>query len=125
MQYLFYLARILFGGYFILNAFNHFKNVNSLVGYAQSQKVPNARLAVIGTGVLLLIGGLGILLWMFVPIAVLAITLFLIPVTFIMHPFWKIQDPMMRTMQYVNFTKNLALLGGALAFLFVGAYFVF
>lgn len=32
-----------------------------------------------------------------------------------MHDFWRQQDPNQRMSEMVNFTKNLALLGGALA----------
>jgi uncharacterized membrane protein YphA (DoxX/SURF4 family) len=117
MIYIFYIARILFGGYFLINAYNHFKNHVALAGYAQSMKVPYPKAAVLGTGLLLLIGGLGILIWFAVPIAVLALALFLIPTTFIMHSYWKVADPMARMNQKIQFQKNLAILGGALAFL--------
>jgi len=30
-----------------------------------------------------------------------------------MHDFWRIEDPMQRMGEQINFTKNLALLGGA------------
>lgn len=117
MIYIFYIARIIFGGYFLLNAYNHFKNHTALAGYAGSMKVPYPKTAVIGTGVLLLIGGLGILLWFAVPIAVLAIALFLIPTSFMMHAYWKVSDQMARMNQKIQFQKNMAILAGALAFL--------
>lgn len=117
MIYIFFIARVLFGGYFLVNAYNHFKNHQALAGYAGSMKVPQPKLAVLGTGVLMLIGGLGILLWIAVPIAVLALVLFLIPTTFIMHAYWKAADPMTRINQRIAFQKNIAILAGALAFL--------
>ncbi|MBP6858059.1 MAG: DoxX family protein [Candidatus Pacebacteria bacterium] len=117
MIYIFYIARILFGGYFLLNGFNHFKNLNSLAGYAGSMKIPSPKTAVTVTGVLMLIGGLGILLWFMVPIAVLAIVIFLIPTSFMMHAYWKMSDPMMKMNQKIQFQKNMAILAGALAFL--------
>jgi putative oxidoreductase len=45
------------------------------------------------------------------------LVLFLIPVTFIIHPFWKIQDPAAKMGEMINFTKNLALLGAVLILL--------
>jgi putative oxidoreductase len=42
------------------------------------------------------------------------IVLFLIPVTFMMHKFWTVQDPMMAQIQMVMFMKNVSMLGGAL-----------
>lgn len=45
---------------------------------------------------------------------------FLIPVTFIMHAFWGIEDPMQSQMQMVMFLKNISMLGGALMFFHFG-----
>jgi uncharacterized membrane protein YphA (DoxX/SURF4 family) len=42
---------------------------------------------------------------------------FLVPVAFIMHNFWAVQDPQMKMVEMVNFTKNLALAASALMFL--------
>ena len=36
---------------------------------------------------------------------------------FMMHAFWKVQDPMAKMSERVNFTKNMALLGAALILL--------
>jgi uncharacterized membrane protein YphA (DoxX/SURF4 family) len=105
------LGRILFGGYFIFNAVNHFTNLSAMTGYAQSKGVPAAKLAVAGGGVLLLIGGISIVFNVFPAIGLTALALFLLPVTVTMHAFWKVQDPMGRMGEMVNFTKNLALLG--------------
>jgi uncharacterized membrane protein YphA (DoxX/SURF4 family) len=69
------------------------------------------------SGLLLLIGGLSILLGVYPPIGTIALAAFLIPVTFMMHAFWKVQDPMAKMGETVNFTKNLALLGAALILL--------
>jgi uncharacterized membrane protein YphA (DoxX/SURF4 family) len=62
---------------------------------------------------------LGILVGFYVPVAVAALVVFLIPVTFMMHDFWNETDPMAKMTQKIMFTKNLALLGGALAYLFI------
>jgi putative oxidoreductase len=106
-----YLGRILFGGYFLFNAMNHFSKLPAMTGYAQSKGIPAAKLAVAGGGILLAVGGTSILFNIF-PVAGLAsLALFLVPVTFVMHAFWKVQDPMARMGEKVNFTKNLALLG--------------
>ena len=37
MEYIFYIARLLLGGYFVLNGFGHFKNINAMTGYATSK----------------------------------------------------------------------------------------
>jgi uncharacterized membrane protein YphA (DoxX/SURF4 family) len=117
MEYLFLLGRVLFGGYFVLNGFNHFKNVGALTGYAQSKGVPMAKWGVLISGAMIFLGGLGVLLGYRIPCSVFLISVFLVLVTFKMHAFWNISDPMMRMGEEVNFKKNLALLGATLMLL--------
>ena len=114
MEFLFILGRALFGGYFLMNAYNHFKNHGALTGYAQSKGVPMASVAVYATGVILGLGGLGILLGVRTGWAVLLLSVFLIGTTYQMHQYWKVTDPMMRMGERINFYKNIALLGGLL-----------
>ena len=97
-----------------MNGYNHFKNLNMLTGYAQSKGVPMPKAAVALTGVMLSVGGLGILTGVYVQYALLVLALFLLVTTFQMHQFWKIQDPMGRMGEEINFKKNLALLGAVL-----------
>lgn len=40
--------------------------------------------------------------------------LFLLPVTFMVHTFWKTSDPMEKMSERIQFEKNMALLGAAL-----------
>lgn len=111
---IFLIGRILFGGYFVMSGMNHFMKLGMLSGYAASKGVPSSKLAVIVTGLLLIVGGLGMLLGAYIQWAVLALALFFIPVTFKMHNFWAVSDPAMKMMEMVNFMKNMALLGAAL-----------
>ncbi len=117
MEYLFVFGRILLGGYFIMSGYNHFKNLGMLTGYAGSKGVPMPKVAVFVTGLMMLLGGLGILLGVYVQLAVLLLSLFLIGVTFKMHQYWEVADPMARMGEQVNFYKNLALLGAVLMLL--------
>ncbi|OGI82564.1 DoxX family protein [Candidatus Nomurabacteria bacterium RIFCSPLOWO2_02_FULL_44_12] len=117
MIYIFLLGRVLLGGYFIMNGYNHIKNLTMLTGYAQSKGVPMPKLAVFFTGLLLLLGGAGVLLGVYVECAVLFLSIFLVGVTFQMHQYWKVSDPMQRMGERVNFYKNLGLLGGVLMLL--------
>lgn len=117
MVYLFVLGRILLGGYYMVNGVNHFKHLSMLTGYAQSKGVPMPREAVMLTGLMLFLGGLGILLGTCVELAVLMISVFLLVTTFQMHQYWKISDPMARMNEDINFKKNIALLGATLMLL--------
>lgn len=122
MDILFLIGRILFGGYFLWNGLNHVAfGTQALTGYAQSKGVPTPKLAVLGSGLLLLAGGLGIFLGIYIEWAVVCLALFLVPVSFKMHNFWAVTDPMQKMMEMVQFTKNMALLGGALMLLAVPA----
>jgi uncharacterized membrane protein YphA (DoxX/SURF4 family) len=118
-EYILLLSRVILGFYFLFNSFNHFRNLNSLAGWVQSKNVPAPRLMVTLTGILLLIGGLSILLGVYIEIGILALTLFFLPITFVMHDFWRETDPQMKMMQIINFMKNLALWAAILALLFV------
>jgi len=119
MEVVFLVGRIIVGGYYLMMASNHFMQLEMLTGYAGSKGVPAPRLAVIVTGLLLLIGGLTILTGFQPLIGVAALVIFFLPVTFMMHNFWAVEDPQMRMMEMTNFTKNLALLGSALMFLVI------
>ena len=66
--------------------------------------------------VLLVVGGISFVLGLRPRIGVAAITLFLIPVSLIMHNFWAFEG-MQRMIEMRGFMSNLALLGSALMFL--------
>lgn len=119
MEYIFLLARVVFGGYFIMAAFNHLRNSDMLAGYAGSKNVPSPKAAVIASGIIALLGGLGIVLGVYVNLAVFLVLIFLIPITFMVHNFWKAPTPEARQMDRIQFQKNIALMAGALAFLAV------
>lgn len=117
----FVIGRVLFGGFFIKSGFKHFSNAKMLAGYAASKGVKSSLFAVLGTGALLCVGGLGVLLGVYVRWAVAALAIFLIGVSFTMHAFWKVADPGMKMSEQVNFNKNMALLGAAFMLLAIAA----
>jgi len=116
MKIVFLAGRVLAGGYYIYSGLNHFLHHSGMAGYAKMKGVPMPEIAVPATGALLVIGGLCLLLGYRPWIGVAALTLFLVPVTFVMHDWWAETDPA-RSSDLVNFTKNLALLGSAWMFL--------
>lgn len=121
MEILLLIGRILFGAFFIMSGINHFTNVKMMSGYAGSKGVLAPGLAVIATGVLLLAGGLSVVLGVLPVIGLLLLILFLVPTSFIMHDFWTIENPQQRMGEQVNFMKNLALTGAALALMYGAA----
>ena len=119
MEYVFLLGRILFGGFFILGGINHFRHLGMMAGYSASKGVPAAKVAVVFSGLLVLLGGFCIVVGCSPEIGVACIVLFLLPVTFMMHAYWTETDPMQQMSQRVNFQKNIALLGAALMLLMI------
>jgi putative oxidoreductase len=106
------LGRFLFGLIFLMAGANHFSN--QTIGYAASQGVPLAAIAVPLSGVLAIGGGLSILLGYRAKLGAWLIVLFLVPVSLMMHKFWLVQDPMMAQIQMILFMKNVSMLGAAL-----------
>jgi putative oxidoreductase len=74
-------------------------------------------LAVAGTGVILLMGGLSMLLGVFSVVGIILLIVFLLGVSFQIHSFWKVDDAQMKQIDMINFTKNIALIGALLMFL--------
>ena len=118
MRIPFLLGRMLFGGYFIMSGINHFKQTKQLAQYAGAKGVPQPDAAVRATGAVLIAGGTSILLGLKPKLGAAAIVGFLAGVSPIMHDFWN-EDAEQRMNDMINFTKNLALVGGATALMAV------
>ena len=112
------IGRILFGAFFIMSGLNHFQNVGMMSGYAGSKNVPFPRLAVIGSGVMLVAGGASVLLGIVPVVGLLVLVLFLLSTLATMHDFWNLKDPQQRAAEQVNFLKNGALIGASLALVY-------
>lgn len=109
MEIIFIIARVILGLFFIHAGVGHFLGFKNMVGYSQSKKVPLPAVAVAVTGAMLILGGLGFVIWQWVCLASLILVVFLIPAAFIMHNFWNEQDPNQKVMQKIQFLKNIAL----------------
>jgi putative oxidoreductase len=113
------VGRTLFAAIFLLAAPGHFSA--HTIDYAAQQGVPLASLAVPISGLVAGIGGLSVLLGWKARFGAWLLVLFLVPVTLMMHAFWKVADPMMAQMQMAMFMKNLSMIGGALLITQFGA----
>ncbi len=110
----FILGRLIFGGFFLFNGINHFKQYKALARYAASKRVPFPKAAVLGTGTLLTAGGASLLLGLRPKLGAAAVIAFLAGVSPMMHDFWNDESPEARLMNQTHFMKNAALLGAAL-----------
>ncbi len=115
MKIPFLIGRLVFGGYFLYAGINHFKQRKPLAQHAGSKNVPMPEAAVTVSGALLTLGGASILLGVKPKVGAAAIVGFLAGVSPVMHDFWRVEDPNQRINDMINFGKNIALLGGALA----------
>jgi putative oxidoreductase len=116
MDVLHLVGRIIFGGFFILNGIKHFQNVEEMGTWADAKGMPAPRLAVVVSGLFLVLGGLSVMTGYMREFGLTLLAAFLIPVAFIMHNFWSVPKER-RPEQRVQFLKNLALLGAALMLL--------
>ena len=115
----FLLGRLIFGGFFLYNGIHHFQERKQMAQYAATKGVPLAEAAVVGSGVMLTVGGASILLGVKPKVGTLAILGFLAGVSPVMHDFWTVKDPRQRQQEMINFDKNAAMAGAALAMLCV------
>lgn len=115
----FLLGRLIFGGYFIMSGINHFKNKGQMTQYTAAKNVPQPELAVTVTGAALIAGGASILLGVKPKVGAAGLVGFLVGVSPIMHDFWSHEDPQQRMNETINFMKNMALAGGAMALMAV------
>jgi uncharacterized membrane protein YphA (DoxX/SURF4 family) len=113
------VGRLLFGGFLAFQGLNHFMNTDEMAGYAGSKGVPAARFGVIASGILLLLGGLGIILGVYPIVAAGMLAVFFVLVTPVMHDFWAAPEAEQQT-EMVDFIKNVELLGASLVFLVLG-----
>jgi putative oxidoreductase len=118
-RYLVPVGRVLFAAIFIMTVFGHFKQ--ETIQHAAHQGVPFASIAVPVSGIIAFAGGMSIATGYKARIGALLIILFLVPVTFMMHAFWNVDDPAARQMQMAMFMKNISMLGAALLIIHHGA----
>ena len=112
MRYLVPVGRVLFALIFIAAAPRHFTHEG--VQHAADLGVPFASLLVPISGVMAALGGLSIAVGYRARWGAWLLVAFLVPVTVMMHAYWKLGDPAAVHVQQAMFAKNLSMLGAAL-----------
>jgi uncharacterized membrane protein YphA (DoxX/SURF4 family) len=116
------IGRTLFALIFINMGVMHLSKTEAMIGYATYKKVPTAKLAVIVSGLMILVGGLYVASGVYADLGALLIAIFLIPTAFMMHAFWKESDATAKQNEMSSFFKDIALAGAALIiFVLVGS----
>lgn len=122
MKYIPLIGRILFSLIFLSSGLmGHMMMASQTAAYAASSGVPAPMAMVVISGIIALLGSLSIILGYKAKMGAWLIVIFLVPITFIIHNFWAVTDPMMHQMQMAMFMKNIALIGGALMISYFGS----
>ena len=114
------LGRCLLGLIFILSGSGKIAGFTATAGYMASKGLPLPEILLIPTILIELGGGLLLVLGYQTWWAALALFLFLIPVTLLFHNFWAAAPDQVPN-QMIHFEKNLAIMGGMLYVVFMGA----
>jgi uncharacterized membrane protein YphA (DoxX/SURF4 family) len=114
MEIVFLIGRILFAFMFVMSGLNHLTKADHMVGYAQFKGVPSPKLAVQGSGVVLLLGGLSVILGVWADLGAIVLAALLIVMAVKMHNFWTIEDPQAKQADMIGFMKNISMAGGAI-----------
>jgi putative oxidoreductase len=113
MEIVFLIGRILFAFMFVMSGVNHLTKADHMVGYAQFKGVPSPKLAVQGSGVVLLLGGLSVILGVWADLGAIVLAAILVIMAVKMHNFWTIEDPQAKQADMIGFMKNISMAGGA------------
>lgn len=109
------IGRILFSMIFVGSALGgHLGQTEGTAAYAESRGVPNSKLLTQLSGALILLGGLGVILGIWMDLAALGIAAYSLVTAFMVHHFWTDEDEMVKQGEMTNFMKNLAIAGGAI-----------
>jgi putative oxidoreductase len=106
-------GRILLAAIFVLSGFSKITGFAGTAGYIASKGLPMPEVLTALTIALELGGGILLVIGYKARWVALAFFLWLIPTTFIFHKYWGI-DPAQSQAQFVNFWKNVSIMGGML-----------
>lgn len=117
MSTLFVIGQVILGGYFILAGIKHFTGMKGMIGYATMKGAPAPSLTVPLTGLMLLLGGVGIFFGWQLTLAYWLLIVFLVLSAFMIHNFWSAKDPQAKMADMIQFQKNIALAAALLMLL--------
>ncbi len=113
MEAVLIIGRILFSLIFLGAGIGHLVKPKETAAYAELRGVPAADWRVRVSGVLIAAGGLGVILGVWMDLAALGLTAYVLIAAFLVHHFWSDEEPT-RTTEMAMFMKNLAIAGAGL-----------
>jgi putative oxidoreductase len=117
---LLFVGRILLGFLFLQAGYYKLMNIAGTTGYLTNLKVPAAGLFAWLVGLFEVIAGAALILGVATRFAAIAAFIFVLIATALAHRYWEYPAAQMQG-QWVNFVKNLAIMGGSLALFVTGA----
>lgn len=112
----FLLGRLSFALVIGYLALGNLLDLDSAVGYARSKGAPLAWITVPLGSVGLIAGAMAVIAGIYPAVGALAVVVFLVPITAIMHDFWTMEGQD-RQNEQIHFLKNVGLIGSALVIL--------
>lgn len=107
------IGRILLAAIFVVSGFNKLMNFEQSAAYIANAGLPVPDLLLVMAALIELVGGMLIAVGYKARWAALMIFVFLIPVTYIFHAFWSVEEDQVQQ-QMIQFQKNVAIMGGML-----------
>jgi putative oxidoreductase len=105
------VARFLLAFIFLMGALQKFTHLAQTAQWLAAHDLPASQLLAVLAACVELLGGLSLLLGIATPLGATLLALYLIPVSLVFHDFWTMGGAE-RQMQFVEFMKNLAIIGG-------------
>lgn len=115
------LGRILYSFIFILSGIDQLVRFPMYLEYASTNSVPIPTLAVLGTGLMIVAGGLMVMLGWRARFGAFLLAIFLIPTAFFIHRFWGLEGSATAQNQLSHFLKNMSMAGAALLIVHFGS----
>jgi putative oxidoreductase len=109
------IGRILFVAIFLGSGVAHLTQTRDMEGSVVSKGLRHVSLLIRASGVQTLVGGLIVLLGVWMDLGFLILAAFLIPAAVLLHAFWNVDDPELANVERAHFMKNVALVGACLA----------
>jgi putative oxidoreductase len=100
------IGRILFVANFLASGVAHLTQTRGMEGYVVSKGLRRASLLIQVSGVQMLVGGLMVLLGVWMDLGLLVLAAFLIPAAVLFHAFWNVGDPELANVERAHFHED-------------------
>ena len=114
------VGRVLISCMFLWAAYEKITHWNASGDYLRKKKIPHVTYVLPIAATLQVVGGLFVLLGLMPRLGAFFLLVYMIPHTYMLHDFWKMNDGEGKLIEKLFFMKDLAIIGGLLVILSVG-----